>query len=189
MAVWNAPENDGLRRLRNNPNVLKPGDVLFIPERTLKTQSVPTDQTHRFIVKTDILKLRFVIHDFDNQPIPNLPTVLEVEGDPLERTTNSKGIIERPIPRTAQTGHLRIPKLGLDLPLAIGHLDPATEESGWRARLINLGYFRGAVDDDDEAVRKLLTWALEEFQCDFGLHVSGEADAATLAKLEAIHGS
>ena len=31
--VWNDPKNDDLRKLRSDPNILKPTDILYIPER------------------------------------------------------------------------------------------------------------------------------------------------------------
>ncbi len=31
--VWNDPKNDDLRKLQSAPNILKPTDILYIPER------------------------------------------------------------------------------------------------------------------------------------------------------------
>jgi hypothetical protein len=56
--VWNHPTNSELRRLRPDPSILYPGDVLFIPERTLKIVSAATDQRHSYIRKGVPAKLR-----------------------------------------------------------------------------------------------------------------------------------
>ena len=99
--------------------------------------------------------------------------------------TDAKGRIERSIEATSEDGVLRIPSLDMEIPVKIGHLDPAEEDTGWRQRLINLGYHPRALDDDD-ATR--LRHAVEEFQCDHGLKVTGEVDGATKAKLKDQHG-
>jgi hypothetical protein len=56
--IWNHSNNSELRRLRPDPNILYPGDVLFIPDRTPKEVSAATDQRHRFCRKGVPAKLR-----------------------------------------------------------------------------------------------------------------------------------
>jgi hypothetical protein len=187
--VWQYRENDQLRRARKNPFVLKPGDVVVIPDVRERTEKVATGAAHTFVLERDELRLRFAIYDFDNTPIAGTKVVLEVDGDPVEATTDSKGVVERPVTAAAKAGHLKVPALDLDITLAIGRLEPAAELLGWRARLINLGYYRGKIEDAGPAATKFFAWALEEFQCDFGLKVTGEPDSATIAKLESVHGS
>ena len=34
--IWDAPENQGLKDKRKNPNILFPGDKLFIPDKETK---------------------------------------------------------------------------------------------------------------------------------------------------------
>jgi len=166
--------------------VLYPGDQLFIPDRNLKTVSVPTTKVHRFRTTVKPLLLRIVLKDFDDKPLANTPCELEVEGKSQKLTTDGKGQIEVKIPKTAQKGTLRVPSLDMEVPIKIGHLDPVEEDSGWQGRLINLGYHAGPVGDTDE---ELLRYAVEEFQCDHGLKVSGKLDTATLVKLKEVHGS
>jgi len=96
------------------------------------------------------------------------------------------GLIQADIPRTAQTGTLRIPLLELEYSIKIGHLDPIDEDSGWQARLINLGYHADPSGDTDQ---EQLRYAIEEFQCDHQLSVTGALDAETRAKLNELHGT
>lgn len=183
--IWDDPQNAALKQKRGNPNVLLPGDVVFIPPKLQKTETRATTDLHVFKLKTPKLMLRLVVRDFDNEPVANADCELEVEGRKYPLKTDGKGKIEQAIPATAENGVLRIPSLDLELPVKIGHLDPADEDSGWRQRLINLGYYAGGVEDAEEAK---LRQAIEEFQCDHGLKVTGELDAATRAKLKDQHG-
>ncbi len=184
--IWDDANNAALKQKRGNPHVLYPGDVVHIPDKREKKEAIATTKVHRFQVNEEPLKLRLVLRDFDDEPIPNMDCELEVEGQVSKLKTNSKGMIEKEIPATAQKGVLKVPELDLELPVKIGHLDPNDEESGWKARLINLGYHPRALDDKDS---EQLGYAIEEFQCDNGLPVTGKLDAATKAKLKAAHGS
>src|ERR1700721_2282773 len=55
--IWNHADNAQLRKDRENPHVLNPGDVIHIPEKESKSVSRPTGQMHRFIVGGPSLKL------------------------------------------------------------------------------------------------------------------------------------
>ena len=185
--IWNHAENAHLKSKRKDPNVLLPGDKLFIPDKEFKIETALTGQIHRFQLAGHSLKLRLALSDFDNKPIGNTACVLEVEGEVYNLNTNAKGLIEVAIPPEAEQGTLKIPGLGLEHAIKIGHLDPIEEDTGWQARLINLGYYAGPSGDDTvDALR--LHYAIEQFQCDNELHVSGEMDATTCSKLRNVHG-
>jgi hypothetical protein len=183
--IWDDPQNADLKKKRGNPNVLLPGDVLFIPAKQQKTETRPTTDVHTFRLKAARLMLRLVVRDFDNRPIPGTACELEVEGRKYALTTDGQGRIQQAIPATAENAVLRIAVLEMELPVKIGHLDPPDETSGWRQRLINLGYHFNPLDDGDETK---LSHAIEEFQCDHGLKVTGQLDSATQAKLKDEHG-
>src|SRR5258706_14245743 len=107
--IWDDPQNADLKKKRGNPNVLLPGDVLFIPDKRQKTETRPTTDVHTFRLKTTKLMLRLVVRDFDNQPVPGAACELEVEGRKYALTTNAQGRIEQAIPSTAESAVLRIP--------------------------------------------------------------------------------
>lgn len=46
--LWDAAENKDLRDLREDPNILQPGDVVYIPDLTPREESGGTDDLHRF---------------------------------------------------------------------------------------------------------------------------------------------
>jgi hypothetical protein len=121
--------------------------------------------------------------DASGQPLANLRCVLQVEGDNRSVTTDAAGRIVQRIPFAAEKALLIAGTKELEM--RIGHLDPEAEVSGWYARLSNLGYPVGESDEpDDERLR----FAIEEFQCDQGMQVTGVCDAATQAKLKELHG-
>lgn len=67
--LWNLPENAQLKNERKDPNILKLGDVVHIPDLRLKEVSKPTDQTHTFRIK-GLVKLRLRILE---EPKPKTP--------------------------------------------------------------------------------------------------------------------
>ena len=73
----------------------------------------------------------------------------------------------------------------IEIPLKIGDLDPVEERTGQQARLDNLGYRAGPVGGDNpEQFRS----AVEEFQCDQDMKVTGDCDSTTQARLKKAHG-
>jgi hypothetical protein len=184
--VWKDSNNASLRDLRSNPNVLFPGDQLFIPERQEKTEVRSTNQVHQFVAELQNLRLAIVVRDANSDPIANEQCVLAVELVYLQvnsLTTDEQGRIEQEIDSTAIGGEVRI--RGQVYFLKIGDLDPVSELSGQRARLANLGYYFGDGSIIDEAE---LRTAVEEFQCDYELSVDGVCGPKTQQKLLEVHG-
>ena len=194
--VWNLGENAELKAKRKNPNVLMPGDKVFLPEWEDKTESGPTDQRHVFKLEATPLMLRIVIRNIDDQPIKNALCRLEVgrskdrasrEIHPL--TTNDAGLIEQVIPKDAEHGMLQVfdseGQVAQQYTLLIGHLNPIDVETGERARLNNMGYFAGYSNADE----KQLKWAVEEFQCENAVKpIDGVYDTRTQDKLKQAYG-
>jgi hypothetical protein len=188
--IWNDPHNGELNKKRQNPNVLFPGDLLYIPDRKLREETRNTDTRHKFVLHRPIVKLRLVLEDLFEQPIANARCDLLVESDILHLTTDDKGQIEQRIRPDAHSALLIIkdaqtPFEDVIIPVKIGDLDPETEVSGQVARLGNLGYFPGD-GTDQEAFRS----AVEEFQCDNHppLEVDGKCGKLTQARLVKVHG-
>ena len=61
--VWEHPGNAGLRELRKNPNILLPGDTVFIPDKEKKEVPVAAGKSSRFQVAREKLKLRLVLEE------------------------------------------------------------------------------------------------------------------------------
>src|SRR3990172_130657 len=93
-AIWDHPENADFKKKRKNPNILYPGDKLFVPVKEVKEMSVATEQRHRFEVKRSPLKLRLALKDFGFKPLANTKCVLHVDGEQFELMTDANGLVE-----------------------------------------------------------------------------------------------
>jgi hypothetical protein len=182
-SVWNDPKNRDLKERRKDPNVLSPGDVVYVRDKELKEVEGATEQRHRFRRKgiPEVLRLRFV--DEDGEPRAHVPFVLEIDGTLLDGKTDADGVLVHQVPPNAKHGSLTLGS-GAEqevLELRLGHLDPVTEISGVQGRLNNLGYDCGdELGKPGEETRR----AVCRFQADHGLPVTGEADDATCQALE-----
>lgn len=189
--IWNHPNNAELKKKRQSPNVLFPGDQVFVPDMEQKQESGATDKRHTFTVDTKPLKLCLVLEDQYEKPIGGAQCALRVKDQVTQPTTSADGKIEQDIPPDADKAFLVVrsdetPYRNVLLVFNIGDLDPVDEVSGQVARLNNLGYFAGKLDgSDDDAFAS----AIQEFQCDFGLVVDGICGPKTQAKLKQVHGS
>ena len=218
--LWNHGSNSELKSKRKDPNILKEGDVVHIPDLTLKQETCATEARHRFKLKGVPAKLRLRLvknkdpepasaADADNAtdddlashsdddtdkppalvPRANVPFALEVDGTIVKQSkTDSDGRLEVPLPPNARNGRL-ILNPGMPeqevIPLELGGLDPVDEISGVRRRLSNLKYHclpTGNEMTDDLAV------ALQDFQGNNGLKVTGRIDDETKDKLKTLHG-
>lgn len=180
--IWNHGENAALRAKRSNPLVLAAGDEVAIPERETKTVACATERTHTFVLRSRPLWLRLVLQSFAGKPLAGA-TVEACLASPAEHTTSAGGELGEVIPPSLRSATLNMG--GQTLNLAIGDLDPVDSESGLRGRLVNLGYLVVPLQDDDVDE---LAFAVQDFQADAGLPTTGEADAATRAKLVERHG-
>jgi hypothetical protein len=188
--IWDHPNNADLKKLRQNPNVLFPGDQVFIPEMEQKNESGNTDKRHTFVVNKKTLKLVLFLEDILEKPIAGAPCALLVEDQLFQLTSDAKGKIEKEIPLDAKQGTLVIrgdqtPFRDEIIPIKIGDLDPVDQITGQVARLNNLGYFAGELDGSDADAFES---AVEEFQCDHGLTIDGDCGPKTQAKLKEVHG-
>jgi len=188
--IGNDPNNADLKTLRVNPNVLNPGDVLFIPEHESRIEQKGTEVRHKFVAHRPPLKLKLVLEDLFEMPIANAKCDLLLDSDTFHLTSDDDGKIEQEIKPETKGGMLVIndPQTafnGIAFPIKIGHLDPVEELSGQLARLDNLGYFPG--DGTAEHLEEFKS-AVEEFQCDNALTVDGICGPGTQAKLKEVHG-
>jgi N-acetylmuramoyl-L-alanine amidase len=164
--IFDHPENAELKKLRKNPNILFPGDRLFIPELLTKEVDRSTEKKHRFVRSVDSVQIRVRLLDLNGQPLKGTCFV-KTSGDAV-LMSESGDIFEGPIGSDEKKGELQLRsglpenKLIIQYTLAVGSLDPIKTPSGQRARLNNLGYFAGF----SESNTPQLKMAIEEFQAD-----------------------
>jgi type VI secretion system secreted protein VgrG len=117
---------------------------------------------------------------------------LLVDGDVTQGTTGADGSIQATISASSVLAHLTVwtgaypegPRLRWDLAL-VAKLEPVDSIRGALDRLTNLGYYQGEVGDvltDDGVV------AVQRFQGDNNLPITGAIDAATTSQLSQSHG-
>lgn len=213
-SIWNDPANAELKRERNSPDILLPGDVVVIPDLSEHQESAATEKKHRFrrkgvpaLLKLQILReveeeappapegksqdeSEYEAPDFEplerkDEPVADAEFFLDVDGVEQKGKTDGEGRLEVPIPPGATTGRLRIvPESGEEMILEI-----------------NLGNM-DPIDTNSGIQSRLCNLgftceqsgetrasALRMFQEKYELPITGEADDDTLAKLEEIHGS
>jgi len=188
--IWEHPKNAPLKQKRKNPHVLNPDDVLYIPDKQEKPVGRGTDRSHMFEVTRCPLKLRIRLEGFYEDPLTDARCRLQIEGRTSLLYTDGNGCLEQAISANAEHAILTFitGNMGpdpLEVSVEVGYLDPIDVPSGQRARLINLGYYLGPDDEQDDYD---LRSAVEEFQCDYDLVVDGHCGPDTQARLIDIHG-
>jgi hypothetical protein len=181
--IWQHPENSWLREKRD-PNVLLPGDEIAIPDRIITPATCSSGTIHRFVLASTRLTLRIRLLNSDRSPMVRTSCELHIQDETHSAITDNNGMIELALSSRAREGAIVVGDR--TIPMNIGHLDPIEKEPGWQARLINLGYLEPFVDEPDPLE---LRSALEEFQHDQGLTMTGMPDAVTLSKVQEVHGS
>lgn len=215
--IWKHPKNAKLKEQRGNPNILQPGDRVFVPEKEAKSESCTTDQRHRFKRKgvPEKLKIRILIEErgedqsqeisssqkdhipplkgqeFQSparyKPRAKVPYVLEIDGNLSNGTTNNEGYVEYSILPNARKGHLI--------------LEPGTPNE-WIVELY-VGYLNPISEisgvkqrlnslglecgECDEQETQELEQALRSFQRKQGLQIIGRLDEQTKQKLKDLH--
>jgi hypothetical protein len=138
--VWNSGKNATLRKLRPNPNVLYPTDILYIPNQAAKepvTTSLKTGSNNSFVSDppTVTVTVRFLDAPLASQAysVPELPKLTGL-------TTGGDGTATVAIPVTLATFTIVFTESDLRFEFRAGGLDPIDTLTGVLHRLQSLGY-------------------------------------------------
>jgi hypothetical protein len=185
--LWDHPQNAELRSARVDPNVLLPGDRLYLPPLREKHEPGATEQRHRFRRKGEPARLRLRLLA-NSLALANQPYILDVDGRTHEGTLDADGKLDVGIPAAAREGTLRVGtgERQKVFPLKLGRLNPVDDLRGVQARLNGLGFVCGPVDG---LLGPLTRNALRLFQRDAGIEVTGRPDDATRRRLKQEYGS
>src|SRR5882762_866245 len=96
--IYDHPKNAEFKKKRPNPNILLPGDQLFIPDKEEKQESCPTEQKHRFQMKTPKALLKIVLKDAMGKPIENQPYTLNLVKQVIRGNTGRDSLVQQEIP-------------------------------------------------------------------------------------------
>lgn len=187
--LWNHANNAELKKKREDPAVLYPGDVVFVPDKQPKEVSEPTNQVHKFRLKNAPAKFHLRLLDDDDAPRANLKYVLEIDGQEFNGKTDGAGAISVSINPAAKNGKLILTNEEdetEEYDLFLGHLDPVEEVAGVQARLKGLGFYDG---ETTSKINPETEQAIRDFQQANDLEPTGELDDALRNKLESAYGS
>jgi hypothetical protein len=164
--IYDHAQNSDFKRKRPDPNVIYPGDKIFIPDKEKKDEPCATAREHRFQLKRPRTLVRIVLRNHNGQPMSQMKYRLAVgEANTYSGITKEDGLIEHPkelerdFPADSTEGELTVwqntdsSEALCRWVLKLGHLDPVGEVvedkaiiTGVQARLNNLGFHCGKVD-------------------------------------------
>jgi hypothetical protein len=185
--LWFHPENDALRKVRDNPNVLLPGDRLFIPARRPKTVSISTNRRHTYRRRGVPSKFIARILDLQGRPRAHQRYTLEAGAFTHDGHLDAEGRVEVFVPPQVTRVHLRVGEGEAleEFEFQVGHLDPIEELSGVVGRLVMLGFYDGP---DLTEPSPDLHAAVMRFRVSVRLPQGGIDDELRAALVEAAHG-
>ncbi len=183
--IWNHPNNTELKKERQDPNILMPGDVVFVPDKRLKEVSEPTNNVHKFRCKNtpEKFKLQLLL---DEEPRANEEYELEIEDLKFSGVTDNEGRIQHSIPPNAKKGKLLLAKGAEVYQLQLGNLNPSDEITGAQGRLWNLGFYFGPINGK---MSEELEEAVQEYQFTKNIEPDGKLNPATIDALKQDYGA
>lgn len=184
-SLWNDSNNSELRETRKNPNVLLADDRVTIREKERKEEPGETEQVHRFRRRgmPSKLKLRYLKR---GEPRAGESYAITIDGKHRSGELDADGVLEISIPPSARLAQVRIGNDARVQRLVLGSTDPLSEISGVQARLNNLGFNAGPIDNQLGPKTRA---ALRGFQERYELERTGEPDDPTRKKLVEMSGS
>lgn len=208
LAVWASPRNRALREKRRSPELLAPGDIVYLPDSRREGLPLQSAVTNRYRARVPTVRLRVALRT-PAEALANEPFVVEGLHGPLlalgggaqkpalgrcsiryEGASDGEGVATFEVPITIDRVWLSLPGRGLRIQVRPGHLDPENEPSGLRQRLVHLGFLSPGVEQLTEEERSaLIADALLRFQRSRGLQPTGLADDATVNELRRAHGT
>jgi hypothetical protein len=183
--IWDHPDNSELKSLRKDRNILYAGDVLFIPDKALKVETVAAGSKYKFKRKAVPAKFKLQLKK-NATPRANSSYTLHIDNDTFEGKTDADGWIEQSIPPRAEKGKLILTDSNETYVLNLGHLDPLDQVEGVQQRLKNLGFYGGDIDGEEGVMTRT---AIQFFQKDRGMTVGGVIDDELKNSLQDGHGS
>lgn len=187
--VWNDSANDELRERRSTPEMLAPGDVVYLPDAAPEPRSLSARTNNRFRGRLPTVPVEVAFH-YGGEPIANTSCTVEGLPQPLNTETDGDGVARFDAPMNSGEVWVVFEDPSARFRVMVGHLDPHDEDSGALHRLVNLGYGSDAALRTGGEVRAShLHQMLMRFQADHDLEPSGELDESTRSALQENHGS
>ncbi len=153
-AVWNDPKNAQLRQVRPDPNILDPGDVLYIPDQDAPPvmKSLTTGSTNAFVSDAPTVTLTQQFIGPDATTYASRAYTIQELDQLTGLATDENGFARFPVPVTLATATLVFTDTGELWALRIGEMDPINTPLGIFKRLQNLGYLGLDVQFDSSSL-------------------------------------
>ena len=188
--IYEHSSNAALRAKRPDPNLIVAGDIVYIPEKANKNSGASVAKMNAFTIGAKQARLHLTLKGDEDKPLANKNYRLTLGDAIVTGKTDDKGVLDKPIDPKLRTAKLELfmqcekPESIITWHLSVGHLDPVTTDTGIQARLRNLGYNVGKVDN---IVGPRTKAAISAFQQIKGLAPSGHIDKATRDALKEQH--
>jgi hypothetical protein len=184
-AVWGHEKNRALREAGRDPDILAPGDILYIPRKPRPELPLATGTTNRYRARVPRIDVKLVLRDAEGSPMADEVYRVEGLGAPQEGKTGPDGSVAFTVPVHIREVSLLLPRHNLHLPVRVGHLDPITTRAGVAMRLAHLSFLAEDAAPSDEDLSR----AIAAFQRSQGAKATGVLDEETRRALEQAHGS
>lgn len=179
--IWQLAENNPLREAGRSPEVLHPGDVLYVPAETHRPVQIALEGDNPFCGAVPSVPLRMIFQIGDQPRARQKCRIVGLaEGD--ERETGADGSITLHVPVVVHRVQVIFDDPPTTYLVDVGHTDPVSEASGLIGRLRQLGYLDSNIDAAEPS-REELRAALADFQYDHGLPPEGIVDESAVARL------
>jgi hypothetical protein len=190
--LYNHSDNSGFKTLRPNPDIIFPGDKIFIPELQKSRFNVKANQRHVFRSQAKKDDVVIKIGAIGGTIWSDRKVELDINGSIVESKTDAKGNANFKLPKGhAEEAILLVYTLkdtnnpSYRVSVKLGHLDPITEYIGQQARLTALGYDCGLLTNK---ANQRFENATNDFQTDNELTVDGICGPNTQQTLEKVFG-
>jgi len=153
--IWEHPRNEHLAEMGRTPNILNPGDRVYIPDYDSGIFIFTTGRnTEIRLLNPWANVIRISFQDRFGNPYSGKRCQVEIGGNSREGESDGNGLFEFELPREVSSAIFKLwPDDANDDKFYVwilrpGYLNPVTEISGAKARLKNLGYGIDGIDDN-----------------------------------------
>ena len=195
--VWNDPANATLRQTRKNPEMLAPGDVLYLPAVKRTWMPLKVGSANAFVASPPNVEVHVLLKDASGNPLAgkSVETMPVLQTTPL--TTDGSGVLVLSVPVHVRAVQVTMKDPALIFDVRVGNLDPHDVPTGALSRLRQLGYVAdesALLDRRPDYLRGFpshdapLQSGVAAFQADQGTEPTGELDDDAHAQLLKAYG-
>jgi hypothetical protein len=138
--IWQHPANARLRGLRKSPELLAPGDVIYLPIVAPKWLPVAIGEKNTFVAHVPRVDVHVVLKNSNGQPLAGKSVTTSPPLGPSPLTTDGSGALTMSVPCDVKLVRATLTDPNLTFDIRIGYLDPHDVTTGAVSRLRQLGY-------------------------------------------------